>query len=238
MSVNYYGFDTTRPPFDDARVRRAIAQAVDWRRLVPLVAGDTATIATSMVPPGIPGRSEDDFLPPYDPQAARELLADAGYPDGRGFPDTTFMTFGTAFDAAVVSEVERELGIQLAYETLTGDYFGRLTIDPPHIWSMGWVADYPGPNDFLGILLETGSSNNYGRWSSTDFDAAIADALETADPDAARAAFDRAEAIVRDEAPVIPLAYDVEWRLARTGLLGATENGMGIVRTAGLAWDE
>ena len=238
MSVNYYGFDTTRPPFDDARVRRAIAQAVDWRRLVPLVAGDTATIATSMVPPGIPGRSEEDFLPPYDPEAARELLVDAGYPDGRGFPDTTFMTFGTAFDAAVVSEVERELGIELAYETLTGDYFGRLTIDPPHIWSMGWVADYPGPNDFLGILLETGSSNNYGRWSSSDFDAAIADALETADPDAARAAFDRAEAIVRDEAPVIPLTYDVEWRLARTGLLGATENGMGIVRIAGLAWDE
>ena len=47
-----------------------------------------------------------------------------------------------------------------------GDYFDRLAADPPQIWSMGWVADYPGPNDFLGILLGTGSSNNYGHWSS------------------------------------------------------------------------
>ncbi|HEU4921214.1 MAG TPA: peptide ABC transporter substrate-binding protein, partial [Candidatus Limnocylindrales bacterium] len=238
MSVNYYGFDTTRPPFDDVRARQAFTRAVDWRRLVPLVAGETASLATSMVPPGIPGRSEEDFLPPYDPDGARELLADAGYPGGRGFPEITFRTFGGAYDAAVVVEVERELGIDVAYETMTGDYFGRLAIDPPNIWSMGWVADYPGPNDFLGILLGTGSSNNYGGWSSPAFDAAIADALETADPDEARAAFDRAEEIVRDEAPVVPLSYDVEWTLARTGLLGAHENGMGIVRMAGLAWDE
>jgi oligopeptide transport system substrate-binding protein len=211
---------------------------VDWRRLVPLVAGETASLATSMVPPGIPGRSEEDFLPPYDPDGARELLAEAGYPGGRGFPEITFRTFGGAYDAAVVAEVERELGIDVPYETMTGDYFGRLEVDPPNIWSMGWVADYPGPNDFLGILLGTGSSNNYGGWSSAAFDAAIADALETADPAAARAAFDRAEDIVRDEAPVVPLSYDVEWTLARTGLLGAHENGMGIVRMAGLAWDE
>jgi ABC-type oligopeptide transport system substrate-binding subunit len=58
----------------------------------------------------------------------------------------------------------------------------------------GWVADYPGANDFLGILLGTGSSNNYGRWSSPTFDAAIADALAARDPAAARTAFDRARA--------------------------------------------
>ena len=113
---------------------------------------------------------------------------------------------------------------------------GRLAADPPQIWSMGWVADYPGPNDFLGILLGTGSSNNYGGWSSPEFDAAIADALETSDPAAVRAAFDRAETIVRDEAPVIPLSYSTDWTLARDGLLGAQENGLGIIRMAGLAW--
>ena len=95
---------------------------------------------------------------------------------------------------------------------MDGDYFDRLADDPPEIWSMGWVADYPGPNDFLGILLGTGSSNNYGRWSSPAFDKAIADALATTDPAAARAAFDRAEEIVRDEAPMIPLTYDVGGR--------------------------
>jgi oligopeptide transport system substrate-binding protein len=236
LSLSYYGFDTTRPPFDNVLVRQAFAEGVDWRRLVALVASQTAVVATSMVPPGVPGRSERDFLPVHDPAAARALLAKAGYPGGSGFPATTFMTFGTAYDAAVVAEVKRELGITLNYETSSGDYFARLGADPPQIWSMGWVADYPGPNDFLGILLGTGSSNNYGHWSSPGFDAAIGDALRATDPAAVRAAFDRAETLVRDEAPVIPLSYDVGWRLARDGLLGARDNGMGITRMAGLAW--
>jgi oligopeptide transport system substrate-binding protein len=106
------------------------------------------------------------------------------------------------------------------------------------MWSMGWVADYPHPNDFLGILLGTGTSNNYGRWSNPDFDRAITDALGTTDPGDVRAAFDRAEGVIRDEAPVIPLSYDLEWKLARTGLLGAQENGLGITRMAGLAWQQ
>lgn len=85
LSLSYYGFDTTRPPFDDVLVRQAFAKAVDWRRLVSLVAAQTATVATSMVPPGVPGRSERDFLPTYDPDGARALLARAGYPGGSGF---------------------------------------------------------------------------------------------------------------------------------------------------------
>ncbi|HEX5014628.1 MAG TPA: peptide ABC transporter substrate-binding protein [Candidatus Limnocylindrales bacterium] len=238
LSVNYYGFDTTRPPFDDVRVRQAFAKAVDWRRLVSLVAGPTSSVATGMVPTGIPGRSDEDFLPEHDPDGARALLAEAGYPNGEGFPETTFMTFGSPYDAAVLAEIRRELGIDLHYEVDNGDYFGRLSVDPPHMWSMGWVADYPHPNDFLGILLGTGASNNYGRWSNAEFDGAISDALATADPNEVRAAFDRAESVIRDEAPVIPLSYDLEWKLARTGLLGAQENGLGITRMAGLAWQQ
>jgi oligopeptide transport system substrate-binding protein len=238
LSVNYYGFDTTRPPFDDVRVRQAVAKAVDWRRLVSLVAGQTSSVATGMVPTGIPGRSDEDFLPEHDPDAARALLAEAGYPGGQGFPTTTFMTFGSPYDAAVLAEIKIELGIDLEYEVDNGDYFGRLTADPPQMWSMGWVADYPHPNDFLGILLGTGSSNNYGRWSNQEFDGAISDALATTDPNEVRAAFDRAEGVIRDEAPVIPLSYDLEWKLARTGLLGAQENGLGITRMAGLAWQQ
>jgi oligopeptide transport system substrate-binding protein len=238
LSVNYYGFDASRPPFDDVRVRQAFARAVDWRRLVPLVSGDTAVVASGMVPTGVPGRTEADMLPAFDPGGARQLLADAGYPGGNGFPETTFMTFGMSYDRAVVEEIERELGVTLSYETMTGDYFGRLSADPPQMWSMGWVADYPSPNDFLGILLGTGASNNYGRWSSPAFDAAIAEALGATDPAAIRAGYDKAEGIVRDEAPVIPLAYDVGWTLSRNGLLGAQGNGLGIIRMAGLAWEE
>jgi len=88
------------------------------------------------------------------------------------------------------------------------------------------------------VLLETGSTSNGGRWSSPAFDAAIADAASAASADEATAAFARALVIVRDEVPVIPLDYGVNWALAREGLLGATEAGTGILRLAGLAWAE
>jgi oligopeptide transport system substrate-binding protein len=237
LSVQYYGFDATKPPFDDARVRKAFGEAVDWRRMAALSGSDeTVQVANSMVPPGIPGRSDADFLPRYDPADARRLLAEAGFPGGAGFPDTVLMTGGGGFDQAIVDEVKRELGITLRSETMGDGYFERLVSDVPAMWSLAWVADYPGRNDFLGVLLGTGASNNYGGWSSTAFDGVIAEAVSATDPAAAAAAYDRAEAIVRDEVPVVPLVYGPGWSLSRTGLLGAGQNGLGIVRMAGLAW--
>ena len=236
LSLQYYGFDTSRPPFDDVRVRQAFARAVDWRRLIALSSAGAARPATGMVPPGIPGRSETDFLPVHDPDGARALLAEAGFAGGAGFPATTLLGGGSA-DRAFAAEIQRELRITVSVEVQGAGFFERLQDDPPQIFSMGWVADYPGPNDFLGILLGSGTSNNYGRWSSGAFDQAVADALAATDSAATRSAFDRAEGIVRDEAPTIPLTYDVGWSLARGGLLGAYDNGLGIIRMAGLAWD-
>lgn len=240
LSVEYYGFDVRQKPFDDVRVRQAFGMAIDWRRIAALASTTGSdVVATSMVPPGIPGRSDRDFLAPHDPDRARALLAEAGYPDGRGFPDVTFLTGGGTGDAGILADLERELGITLTYETMGFDvYFDRLHADPPAMWSLGWVADYPGRNDFLGILLGSGSSNNYGHYSSDEFDAAIAAAGAATDEAAATAAYDEAETIIQRDVPVVPLTYTSGWALSRTGLLGAGQNGLGILRMAGLAWDE
>ena len=237
LSLTYYGFDTSRPPFNDVRVRRAFATAVDWQRIVALASGGTAIPATSMVPPGIPGRSQRDFAPVHDSSAARADLAAAGYPGGAGFPEVTLVNSGSSYDEAILADLERELGVHVRYEAMeSGPYFDRLASDPPAFWALGWVADYPGPNDFLGLLLGTGSTNDYGRWSSPGFDAAIARAAAATDPAAARAAYDEAEGIVQHDAPVIPVSYEAGYALARDGLLGAGESGLGILRLAGLAW--
>jgi ABC-type oligopeptide transport system substrate-binding subunit len=236
-AVSYYGFDASRPPFDDVKVRQAFAWAVDWKRIVHLAGGTSQVPATSLVPPGIPGRSEHDFSPRHDPAAARASLAAAGYPGGAGFPEVTLIDSGADFDEAILSELKRELGITVRYEGMeSGPYFKRLAADPPAFWGLAWVADYPGANDFLGLLLGTGSSNNYGRWSSPEFDKAIAQAGAATDPTSIRAAFDAAESIVQRDVPVVPASYGAGYALAREGLLGATETGLGILRMAGLAW--
>ena len=239
LSLEYLGFDTSRPPFDDVRVRQAFGQAVDWTRIVQFSTPDAALPATSMVPPGIPGRSEESFLPVHDPDAARALLAEAGYPGGRGFPKVTYLTGGSAYAEGILADLERELGLRPRFRTTNFDeLFARLPVDPPPMWSLGWVADYPGRKDFLGVLLRTGVTNNYSRWSSAAFDAAIDAAGSTTDPVDASAAYDEAEAIIQQEVPLVPLAYGTGWALSRDGLLGAGQNGLGIIRMAGLAWSE
>ncbi len=237
LSVTYYGFDTSRPPFSDVRVRRAFALAVDWQRIVELAAPDGAFPATSMVPPGIPGRSERDLAPHQDIPGARQALADAGFPGGSGFPNVTLVTGGDGYEAAVVAQLRETLGIDVRIEQMDfNDYFTKLALDPPAFWSLTWIADYPGPNDFLGLLLRSSALSNYGRWVSPEFDEAIVKAGAADTPGEARTAFERAEEVVGRDAPVIPLSYGTGWALARNGLLGAGQNGLGMLRMAGLAW--
>jgi oligopeptide transport system substrate-binding protein len=238
LSVTYYGFETGRPPFDDPRVRRAFASAVDWKRVVELADGTTALPATSMVPPGIPGRTEESFLPAYDPEEARRLLAEAGYADPASFPEVTLVTGGSGYDEAILAQLRENLGVTVRFEALDFEtLFSRLgSQDSPDMWALSWIADYPSPNDFLGILLGSDQPNNYGSWSNPAFDAAIADAVGTDDAATARAGYDAAETILRDEVPTIPVSYGTSAALAREGLLGATPNGLGILRLAGLEW--
>jgi oligopeptide transport system substrate-binding protein len=235
QAVDFYGFDTTRPPFDDVRVRQAFAKAVDWRRIVGLVTPD-AIPANSLVPPGIPGRSDADSLPTYDPDDARRLLADAGYPGGAGFPETAIVTQGYAWDGPVARQIEEVLGVRLRQEAMPfEEYFRRLEVgEGPAIWAMSWVADYPAPQDFLGLLLETGSTNNYGRFSDTAYDAALDAAASTDDPDEQARRYADAEAILREAVPVIPMAYHEGWALGRDDLAGTQVSGLGILRFASL----
>ncbi|MFI5226608.1 MAG: ABC transporter substrate-binding protein [Candidatus Limnocylindrales bacterium] len=237
LSVEYLGFDVRQHPFDDVRVRRALALAVDWGRLVELAATGTETPATGMVPPGIPGGPDGDFGQHADPAQAKQLLAAAGYPGGAGFPAVTYLSGGADVDEGVLAQLHDVLGVTVHYETMDfNDYFIRLASDPPAIWSLSWSADYPGPNDFLGVLLGSNQSNNYGHWSSPAFDAAIAEAGAAGDPAAETAAYAKAEGIVQQDAPVIPIENGSGWALARPGLLGATDAGLGFIRFAGLAW--
>jgi oligopeptide transport system substrate-binding protein len=237
LSVVYYGFDTTKAPFSDVRVRRAFAEAVDWRRLAKLDEPGSSVAATGLVPAGMPGAPGGDFLPAYDPTAARALLASAGFPGGAGLPAVSFVANGGGYDRAIVAMLEQNLGVKIDYAVMDfAAYQERLATDPPALWSLSWVADYPGPNDFLGVLLGTGSTANQGGWSNPEFDAAIAQATAAGNASDALAAYTKALQVVQDQVPVVPVSYGTSYSLVRTGLVGASQSGTGILRLAGLAW--
>jgi len=238
LSATYYGFETRKGPFADVRVRQAFAAAIDWRRLAQLQDPLNSTPATGMVPAGMPGQPTGDFVPAFDIAKAKQLLAAAGYPNGQGLPTITFIGGGGGgSDAQIVAMLKANLGVTVDYQTMDfGPYQDRLATDPPDIWSISWVADYPGPNDFLGVLLGTGSTANQGGWSNADFDAAVAQGTSASDPATALAAYTKAEQIIADQVPVVPVSYGRSWSLVADGLLGAAQNGTGILRLAGLAW--
>lgn len=236
-SVEFFGFNTTKPPFNNVHVRRAFQMGIDWKRIVTLLSDPLVVPATGMVPTGVPGHSATDFGPKFDLATAKSELAAAGYPSGVGFPRVDLMTGGTTFDWMIVRQLHDNLGIDIAYTPIDwGTYFWLLPVNPPDFWEMNWVADYPGANDFLGLLLGSGQTNNFGRWSNADFDAAVTRALAATDPTASQQAFDQAQAIVQDQAPVIPVDYGAGYALAAKGLLGALPNSQGLIRYAGLAW--
>jgi ABC-type transport system substrate-binding protein len=235
FGVNYYGFNTNVAPFDKPEVRRAFAEAVDWDHMVTLAG---AISATSMVPPGVAGGDEIDHSPTFNVAEAKSLLAAAGYPAGANFPAVTLATYGTGFETTVAKELHDNLGVTVNVEALDFEHYLELVgaATEPTFWSLSWIADYPHAHDFLGLLLETGSTSNTGKYSNPAYDALIAQAAATADPDAQTAFYTQAQDILATDVPVIPVSYGEGWALSRTGLEGALVSGVGLIRYAGLDW--
>jgi oligopeptide transport system substrate-binding protein len=221
LSVEYLGFDTTRRPFNDARVRRAFAQVLDIPRLVGLAAGQTAEPATSIVPPALQPPGLSTATAPQ-PAQANQLLDDAGFSD-RGKLGTITVTVPTFFDPGPIAATWRkQLGVTVHVESMDfSDYIdaldgGRI----PQVFAINWIADYPSPHALYDLLLAPGARSNYGHWEDPRFVQLLDTAAEAADPQAQAVAYRAVEAEVDDQAPLIPWSFDESSWLVRPGLQG------------------
>jgi ABC-type oligopeptide transport system substrate-binding subunit len=209
LHTNYLAFNTSRPPFDDVRVRRAFVLATDRERLTGVFLEGFAFPGTGgFVPPGMAGHSPGIALP-YDPQAARELLAEAGYPGGRGFPPIVYL----AMPATVHRETgdylrrgwEEELAVEVGAETADwGTVADRLEgREPPDLYGWGWVADYPDPDNFLRVALGTVRTG----WQNRAFEELVENARRLTDQRQRLKLYSQAERMLVEEAPVVTLFY-------------------------------
>ena len=235
LTVSYFGFDTTRPPFDDARVRRAFLLALDRERLVPLAEGAASQPAASLVPPAI---WPDGFAPSLeaDPDRARRLLDDAGYEDRTDLGPIVVNGSGLGVGPAVATWRE-ELGVQIEVETMDfGDFLAALDDRPPHVFTVNWIADYPSPHALYGLLLDAGAASNWGGWRDPAF-VELLEAAAAAPADELGSAYAAVEAYAAEQAPVIPWAYGETWWLVADGLRGLGNLTIGLLDFGRVSWD-
>jgi peptide/nickel transport system substrate-binding protein/oligopeptide transport system substrate-binding protein len=194
------------------KVREAISLAIDRQDICDKVYENTRVPATGIVPPGIVGHEEGAFqYSKYDVEAAKKALADAGYPDGAGFP-TIKLDYNTGSNhqdvLALVQEDLAAIGITSELQgTEWAQYLDKCSAGDYQIGRMGWIADYPIMDNFLYPLFKTGSGDNYSRYSNPDVDTKLSEARTTTDGAERVKLYQEIEKTVGDNATVVPMVY-------------------------------
>ncbi|MEO6598385.1 MAG: peptide ABC transporter substrate-binding protein [Polyangiaceae bacterium] len=174
LIVYYYRINTTRKPFNDARVRHALNLAIDRAQITRDVLGVGELPARYLVPPGIPGYTPPESDVGYDVARARQLLADAGFPNGQGFPK-----FGILYNTneshkkiaeVIADQLRRNLNINVsAYNQEWQSYLQSCRSLDYDLARSGWVGDYEDPNTFLDLFITNGGNNQTG-WGNVVYD--------------------------------------------------------------------
>jgi oligopeptide transport system substrate-binding protein len=227
LATYYFVFNVSKPPLDDVRVRRALAYSINRQEMVDHVTLGGQRPAGHLTPDDTSGFTATANVT-FDPVRARQLLADAGYPGGKGFPRLEFLYNTNEGHRKIAEAVQqmwrRELGIDV---TLTNQE-AKVQIDNLHqgnfqIARFAWVGDYVDPSTFLDIM--TGDSgNNDTRWKSAEYDRLISEAGRTADDAKRFALYQRCEQILADECPIAPLYFYTRTNLRLPSVKGWYDN--------------
>jgi oligopeptide transport system substrate-binding protein len=215
LGTYFIRFNVTRKPFDDPRVRKALALAIDKRRIVERITRGGEQPASSLVPSGAANYTSPPGLG-YDPALARQLLAEAGFPGGKNFPRMEYMFNAPAGGGKIHEQIAIEmqqmwrdtLGVDIELRQLEMQVYlteqRQLHYD---LSRSSWIGDYNDANTFLNLFV-TDDGNNRTGWSNPRYDELIAKANGITDPKAREKLFQEAETIlVRDELPIIPIFF-------------------------------
>ena len=210
----YIGMNANEPPFDDVNVRLALNYAIDRDNLAEVLLDNAVVPARGILPPGFPGYSPDLDSYEFDPEMARQLLAESKYgSDTANYPPITITlpgSFGSSVSPTVEAILfgwEEQLGITMdVLQTEWATYLQDLQDRRFQIFGgLGWVADYPDPENFLDGLFHSESSNNHTHYSDPELDALLEQARVESDRNTRFELYHQAEQMILDGAPWVPI---------------------------------
>ncbi len=221
-------FNVTKPPFNDARVRHAFSLAIDKKRITEKITQLGERSAFALVPPGAGANYQPPRGDEFNPQKARELLAAAGFPDGKGFPLVDYLRIPPLVEGNIAVELqamwEQNLGVKVSVAKQEQKvWLSSMRELRYQMTRSSWVGDYNDPNTFLEMFT-SGSGNNRTGWASEEYDQLIADAASEPDVAKRNEIFHRAEKLlITDEAVILPVYYYVGVQFYSPDKLGGVQ---------------
>ncbi|MDP9236898.1 MAG: peptide ABC transporter substrate-binding protein [Chloroflexota bacterium] len=224
QSVDYIGFNTNVKPFDDPLVRQAFAMAVDRKKIAEVVLKGAIPVANGILVPGVPAYTTDDKTYAFDPQKAKGLLAQSKYAGNLG--EITLAESGAGATVgptteAIVQFWKDNLGVDVKIQQAeSGTFFQDIDNGRYQMFHLGWIMDYPDPEDVLDILFYSKSKQNSTRYSNPDIDAKLEAARVEANTEKRLATYQDVEKTLIKDAVWIPMFFDTTHALVKPYVKG------------------
>jgi cationic peptide transport system substrate-binding protein len=243
LNIGFWAFNTSKPPFDNPKVRRALGMAIDRNVLIEAIYYNNAITAKNIVPPTSWAFQADVKPLSYNPSAAKKLLREQGIPDGFSM-NVWAMPVQRAYNPNAIKMAEliqaylQEVGIQvniISYEWST--FRERLTEGLHDSVLIGWSADNGDPDNFYRPLLSCAaikSGTNRAMWCSQEYDLLINQALEYTEISERTYFYGKANELLAEQLPLIPIAHASRYQAYRKELSGLVINPYGGVRFGGV----
>lgn len=210
LATYFYRINVTRPPLNDVRVRQALTMAIDRESIVNNILKGGQKPALSLIPPSTAGYTSKNHQD-QDFEKAREMLAEAGFPNGEGFPKLELL-YNTLEQHRTIAEAIQQMwkeNLNINVELVNQEW--KVYLDTQKnlnydICRAGWTGDYVDPNTFMDMWYEGGGNNDTG-WVNKEYEALVDKASMTADKEERLELFQQAEKILLEESPIIPIYY-------------------------------
>jgi oligopeptide transport system substrate-binding protein len=227
LCTSYTVFDATQPPFDDANVRKAFSMAFNRQQYLDVVVDGNALPAAGLYPPALPGFNAALKGLPFDPAQARELLKQSKYGGPEGLPPIVFTNsgIGSYIDSSVAALAQMwklNLGVDITVENIESNFYYDQLYSGHHgqLFTGGWCADYPDPENFADVLFHTGSVQNNGGYSNPELDALLDKARVEPNVTQRIVMYQQAEQMLVDDAAALFMVNYLSYQLVKPYVKG------------------